>query len=89
VHYRLDTVELIQNLLGLVQSNAGAFQILETQLDPGNFDDSVNVGVLRVDVVYLLGDSFEEGEGLLVVYGTSEVSYRYSRTKLEMTTLNK
>jgi len=89
VHYRLDTVELIQNLLGLVQSNASAFQILETQLDPGNFDDSVNVGVLRVDVVYLLGDSFEEGEGLLVVYGTSEVSYRYSRTKLEMTTLNK
>lgn len=57
-----DRVEAVEDSLGFVKSCPRAVEVLrsEAELDTGNFDGGVDVGILALGVVDLLAEGLEE-----------------------------
>jgi hypothetical protein len=53
VHDRLYAIELVKDLLGLVEGFTCTVEILrfETELDAGDFDGGIDIGILRIGLV--------------------------------------
>lgn len=75
----LDGIETIEDLLSFIELVAGTIKVsrLNTKAGTGNFDDSVDVGVLGVGLVDLSGKCSEEGKSSLMVLVTSGI---YNKT---------